>query len=147
MIPESTGPSRPAPPRDANDPIMEDFFEEVNMDLGSKLVSIPDDDSMMHMIGLVMKTHVSEVCSPPRITARASQHGLQPGFALDLTTIDDDGMPWDFDNPNKCEKCKRKIRTEKPSMLIGSPMCTIFSIVQGLNRAKMGQKQWWAAFE
>eukprot|EP00972_Heterocapsa_arctica_P108681 16002662-Heterocapsa_arctica.AAC.1 len=35
-----------------------------------------------------------------------------------------------------------KIRTEKPQLLIGSPMCTAFSCIQGLNwgRVEPGQK-------
>ena len=71
---------------------------------------------------------VSEMYSPPRVTrAISSMPGcdLIPGFALDLTCLDpDDGMPWDFDVPAKRDKAMRKVRTEKPAMIIGSVMCT-----------------------
>eukprot|EP00972_Heterocapsa_arctica_P086274 12717352-Heterocapsa_arctica.AAC.1 len=46
---------------------------------------------------------VSEICSPPRITQAARSHpslGIQPGFALDLTTCDAFGNPWNFDLPS-----------------------------------------------
>eukprot|EP00972_Heterocapsa_arctica_P015186 2236928-Heterocapsa_arctica.AAC.1 len=40
---------------------------------------------------------VGEVYSPPRVTARSTQFGVKPCFALDLTEVDpDDGKPWDF---------------------------------------------------
>ena len=43
-----------------------------------------------------------EVYSPPRITKMASEMGLHPAWALDLTVVDpDDGIPWDFNVPAK----------------------------------------------
>lgn len=39
---------------------------------------------------------IGEIYSPPRIAARASRHGLRPGFSLDLTTRSHAGEPWDF---------------------------------------------------
>ncbi len=45
-------------------------------------------------------------------------------------------MPWDFDNPDKCAKAKRKVQLEKPKLLIGSPMCTAFSQLQALSKDK-----------
>ena len=56
---------------------------------------------------------VSEVYSPPRVTARAEQFGIQAGFALDLTVPDpEDGNPWDFSVRSKREKCKRMVQEE-----------------------------------
>ena len=61
--------------------------------------------------------------------------GLQRGFALDLTVVDpDDGKPWDFEIAAKREKALRKVQMEKPTLLIGSPMCTAFSNLQKLSR-------------
>ena len=62
---------------------------------------------------------------------------LLPGFSLDLTVVDpDDNLPWDFSKPGKREKARQMRRRQKPYMLIGSPMCTAFSTLQALNRAK-----------
>ena len=81
---------------------------------------------------------VREVYSPPRVTARAEQLGIQAGFALDLTVPDsDDGNPWDFSVRSKREKCKRMVQEQKPYLLIGSPPCTPFSQLQALNFPKM----------
>ena len=43
------------------------------------------------------KDSVAEIDSPPRLTRVASEYGLRPEFALDLTTVDEtDGVEWDF---------------------------------------------------
>ena len=52
--------------------------------------------------GPEVQAHVTEIYSPPRVTAIAERLRLIPGLALDLTTIDpDDGEPWNFDIPEK----------------------------------------------
>ena len=58
---------------------------------------------------------------------------LIPGFALDLTTADSDGRPWDFDQKAMRDRAMQKLRTEKPLLLVGSPMCTAFSTWQRIN--------------
>ena len=84
-----------------------------------------------------LRAVVSEIYSPPRVTAAASkllpELRVHPGFALDLTTADSDGQPWDFDRPEMRERALHKIRTEKPLLLVGSPMCTAFSTWQRVN--------------
>ncbi len=86
------------------------------------------------------KKMVSETYSPPRVTKelkRSRNKYLVPGFALDLTvTDDDDGEPWDFSRPEKREKARRRLRSERPYLLIGSPMCRAFSTWQAFNEAK-----------
>ena len=86
------------------------------------------------------KKLVSEVYSPPRITA-ASRRGryahLAPGLAFDITVNDpDDGMPWDFTRRDKRDKARALLRKYRPLLLIGSPMCTAFSTFQNINRYK-----------
>ena len=120
-----------------------DLFKEVDQDLEDKLISIPDDgDSMVELIGQVIQKHVTEVYSPPRITALAREYGLNPGDAMDLTTMDEDGNPWNFDDLDQRQRAKEKIRNDKPSLLIGSPMCTAFSLIQNLNKERIGPKRW-----
>ena len=80
---------------------------------------------------------MSEVYSPPRVTAAATkllpELRLIPGFALDLTTADVDGRLWDFDDKVMRERAMRKVKEERPQLLIGSPMCTAFSTWQRIN--------------
>ena len=48
-----------------------------------------------------IKAVVSEIYSPPRVTAATKllpELRIIPGFALDLTTSDTDGVLWDFDS-------------------------------------------------
>ncbi len=77
-----------------------------------------------------LKAIVSEIYSPPRVTQALKMlpsMGLIPGFALDLTTNDEDGNPWDFNCPRQRQKA-RKLRAEtKPYFLVGSPCCTMYS--------------------
>ena len=83
-----------------------------------------------------LRTIVSEVYSPPRVTAATKllpELKLIPGFALDLTTADTDGALWDFDKKEMRERAMRKLKEEKPMLLIGSPMCTAFSTWQRIN--------------
>ena len=73
----------------------------------------------------VFRNIVSKVYSPPRVTAeiiRQRNREVLPGFAYDFTTLDeDDGQPWDFSIQSKREKALKKVQTQQPFMLIGSP--------------------------
>ena len=85
------------------------------------------------------KAVLSEIYSPPRVTAMAKMcpsYGVLPGFALDLTTHDADGRIWDFDDPDMRERAWNKIKTERPLLIVGSPMCTAFSAWQYINNRK-----------
>ena len=86
---------------------------------------------------------VSEIYSPPRVTAMAEKMGLRAGWALDLVEVDpEDGLPWDFSTQAKREKALRKIKTDKPFVLIASPMCGPFSALQSLcNYPKMRHEE------
>ena len=39
---------------------------------------------------------IVELYSPKRVTGMADMMNLMPGIALDLSTNDTDGKPWDF---------------------------------------------------
>ena len=60
-------------------------------------------------------TDCGEVYSPPRVAKIATQMGLKPAWALDLTTLDpEDGEPWDFENQVKRQKAKKMLDQDKP---------------------------------
>ena len=83
---------------------------------------------------------VSEVFSPPRVTAMLSRFPngkLAPGVAFDITCNDPlDGQPWNFDMPSKRERARKILREQRPLFLIGSPDCTAFSSWQNLSRLR-----------
>ena len=56
-----------------------------------------------------------------------------PGFALDLATADTDGRQWDFDDKVMRDRAMGRVKTERPMLLVGSPMCTAFSTWQRIN--------------
>ncbi len=81
---------------------------------------------------------IADIYSPPRVTALLpGGGGLYPGVAMDLTTNDEDGRPWDFDDPQQRQKARDRLRSDQPFVLIGSPMCTVFCRLQAINFAKM----------
>ena len=86
-----------------------------------------------------IKAAVSEIYSPPRVTAATQllpELKIIPGFALDLTTADTDGLLWDFGSKVMRDRAMKKLKEERPLLLIGSPMCTYFSTWQRLNFSK-----------
>ena len=65
--------------------------------------------------GKAMRAIVSEIYLPPRVSAVAKlcpSFGILSGFALVLTTHDDDGRHWDFDEHDTQERAWAKIRKE-----------------------------------
>ena len=77
-----------------------------------------------------MRTVVSEIYLPPRVTAATKllpELKIIPGFALDLTTADTDGRIWDFDETEMRGRARKRLAKERPMPLVGSPTCTAFS--------------------
>jgi len=83
---------------------------------------------------------VAEVYSPPRVTEMLKSLPslrLIPGFALDLTTLDEsDGMPWDFRIAEKRRRAAALVTVQKPMLVVGSPSCKEFCSWQALNDYK-----------
>ena len=52
---------------------------------------------------------------------------------MDLSTADADGALWDFDSKVMRDRAMKKLKDERPMLLIGSPMCTAFSTWQRIN--------------
>ena len=84
---------------------------------------------------------ILEVYSPPRVTGLMDKIKGIPGLALDLTTEDTDGRPWDFNCEDKREKAKRMVRNKEALLVIGSPMCAAFSRLQHLNFGRLSKEE------
>ena len=84
-----------------------------------------------------LTSSIIEVYSPKRVNGIGELMGLAPGMSLDLTENDVDGLPWDFNNPAKRAKAEQLVRSKKALLLIGSPMCSAFSQIQGINFCRM----------
>ena len=59
--------------------------------------------------------------------------GLECGFSFDITVPDADGSIWDFSKKSCQQRAWRRLKDQRPYMLVGSPPCTAFSILQNLN--------------
>ena len=93
-----------------------------------------------------IKAIVSEIYSAPRVTAlarRRRKYGIEPGVALDLTSCDDQGRPWDFNDPGQRQRAEQLLAEQQPEFLIGSPMCTAFSLLQRIGTSiPKGEPGW-----
>ena len=112
-------------------------IKEANEEILSVVKSLGGDGSKYRRDRQrALKAVVSEIYSPPRVTAATKllpELKLMPGFALDLTTADTDGQLWDFDSKVMRDRAMAKLKSERPLLLIGSPMCTAFSTWQRIN--------------
>ena len=63
-------------------------------------------------------------------------YGIAPGLALDLTVPDENGEPCDFSRPSMRLKAEKLLDEQKPTLLVGTPMCTAFSTWQYINDKK-----------
>ena len=59
-----------------------------------------------------------------------------PGPTLDITIDDHTGQPYDFSIKAQRDKAEALIDAQQPVLLIGSPMCTAFSVIQAINKAR-----------
>ena len=75
----------------------------------------------------VTQAHVSEAYSPKRVTGMAEKMGMIPGLAMDLTTCDQFGNPWDFNVPAMRAKGEKIVKSKSALLLVVSPMCAAFS--------------------
>ena len=89
-----------------------------------------------------VKQHITELYSPPRVNRMVERMGLILGLSLDLTTVDpEDGMPWDFNSPEKRIAAKRLIMAGTALLLIVRPMGAAFNCLQNLNFCKKNKEE------
>ena len=77
-----------------------------------------------------INAEVSDIYSPPKITAASK---LLPELTVIPGTSDDDGRFWDPDEKEMRDRAIRRVREEKPMLLVGSPMCTALPTWQRIN--------------
>ena len=85
----------------------------------------------------ILSIDVAEVYSPPRVAIEASKFGLKPGWSMDLTT------GWDFRKIEDRRKAKEYADVFKPILLVGSPMCTMFSRLQSMSKLTEEKEAKW----
>ena len=89
------------------------------------------------IVQAILRVDVAEVYSPPRVTEEAKKYGLKAGEAMDLTT------GWDFRREEDRRRARRYLEEKRPKLLIGSPMCTMFSPLQRMTPwSKEKERRW-----
>ena len=89
-----------------------------------------------------LSVDVMEMYSPPRVTTQGAKMGLEVGEAMDLTT------GWDFRKAADRDRAWAYIGKHNPKLVIGSPMCTMFSKLQALSGwSEDKQRKWCEARE
>ena len=78
---------------------------------------------------------ITEVFSPPRVVQMAVRMGMVGGRSMDLKT------GWDFSVRSDRRKAVEMILREDPWLVVGSPPCTMFSLLQNLNVHKYGHME------
>ena len=86
---------------------------------------------------------VAEIFSPKRVNEFVKDYELQEGWSFDLTTTDENGNPWHFNDPNMRNKAARRVLQDKPTLVIGSPPCTYFSQLMGMGWSRMDTDEAW----
>lgn len=93
------------------------------------------DQTMLKM--LIASVDVAELYNPPRIVSMAAKTWLRAGWGMDITTHDVDGFAWGFNTPEMKNRVARRVLTDKPRLLIGSPTCTAHSVMDHINHARV----------
>lgn len=68
-----------------------------------------------------------EVYSQERIAKEAKKFGLEFGVSMDLLN------GYNFDSAEDRKRGEARQAKEKPALLVRSPMCTMFSVLQNLS--------------
>ena len=71
------------------------------------------------------KVDIAELYSQPRMAEMATVRAMEAGLSLELKCIVEyDGEPWNFTKAGKRARAIEKVKIDKPSMPVASPMCT-----------------------
>ena len=79
-------------------------------------------------VGEVLGVDIMEMYSPERVATLCKQFGLSPGCSLDLTN------GFDFDTAADRKRAWDIVHCDEPLLLIGSPPCTYFSVLNQSNK-------------
>ena len=91
-------------------------------------------EDVQKMLGsLAYDVDVSELFNPKRFLNAAASLGLSAGDAFDMSQPKPDGEHWDFDKVEDRKLARLMLKEKRPLLLIGSPMCKMFSTIMSLN--------------
>ena len=142
--PERNPPTLRPHPNDAAIPVpkMRRLSEEDMSDGASSSNSMDNIESRKILIAILRGIDVTEIYSPERVLKVCKDYALIVGRSMDLTT------GYDFTKTEDKKRAWKHIIEDQPYCVIGSPPCTMFSMLQELNLHKFRQdKDWMLRFE
>ena len=80
------------------------------------------------MVGALNKVDMAEIYCPERTTKLCKEYGLSPGVAMDLKN------GYDSDCAADRNRVREMLDEDEPLLMVGSPPCTCFSMLQELNK-------------
>ena len=101
------------------------------------MVGIMDHADRKILSAVIRGVDITEVYSPERVGKVWRKYGLMTGQAMDLLT------GYDFTKEADRRRAWKEVKENKPFLLIGSPPCTLFSILQEMNWSKYGTTPGW----
>ena len=111
---------------DQDDATLVNLMNELNVHAQEIFNLINEDKVMLREI--LMGVDITEVYSRPRVVQMGMSMGLIGGDSFDIRT------GWDLSVKQNQARVFQMIQASDPTMVIGSPPCTKFSIIQNLNR-------------
>ena len=84
---------------------------------------------------------ITGVLSPRRVIDVSKKMGMRVGYSLDLTAPGPGGKVWDFGRAGDRLKLWRLTKRDRSYVIIGSPPCTVWSLLQNLSRGKPGGEE------
>ena len=136
MDEEDGRPRKSLRPRSPTDSMGTDVHSDIAIDddVNAEMLSLVDRKILASVI---MGVDITEVYSPARVAQVARKFGLTPGSSMDLTE------GWDFNLEEHKTLAWKRIREEQPYVVVGSPPCTMFSVLQELNKSINKDKPGW----
>ena len=113
---------------------MEDDHEELALHDNHDTL---DADDRRIIYAAIMNIVVTELYSPERVAKVCRKFKLTPGCAFDLQT------GWDLTKEDQRQEVRRRVKREKPTIVIGSPPCTMVSQLQELSWAHHAHNPEW----
>ena len=123
------------------DPMLEALLATMTSTLAADAKSIRNLFIVSGCTAQDAQRKVVELYSPPRVAralkaAPSRYPGLRSGSTFDLNE-DENGEKYDFMKSEDRQRCRERLRAERPWLVIGSPPCTWWSSLMELNRPKM----------
>jgi hypothetical protein len=124
--------------------LAEDVADAVNRGAAQRLSAQEQVRRVCYVSGLSPQASghvVAELFSPPRVNAKLhdmQDKDLTAGTSFDMIVDQCSGVSWDFLQADHRRRCWARLRSENPWVVIGSPPCTAFSVLnRGLNRDRV----------